>query len=283
MTMQAITTRGGTAKTAVHLLCECVSLLLILLAVPAVIAQQLETAPVIITAPLTTEQVVQNLVRMNLHRLEALQAYQGTRTYKVEYRGFSGDKSAEMIVEVKYQSPGTKEFSIQSTSGSKLIIEKLFKKLLEAEKEALKPGAQQRTALNLDNYVFNLVGYESTPEGSMYVLSVEPRTKEKFLYRGYIWVDAKDFAVVRLKAEPAKNPSFWTKRSEIDQEYRKVSNFWLPAVNRSVSSIRLGGRAELTIQYNNYQITSAKPLDGSLTEESSASSDSSRQRKGDLQ
>ena len=40
----------------------------------------------------------------------------------------------------------------------------------------------------------------------------------------------------------------------------KVSDFWLPALNRSISLIRLGGRAELTIQYNNYQITAADPL-----------------------
>jgi hypothetical protein len=41
----------------------------------------------------------------------------------------------------------------------------------------------------------------------------------------------------------------------------KVSDFWLPARNRSIAGIRLGGRAELTIQYSNYQITSAEPLD----------------------
>jgi hypothetical protein len=37
----------------------------------------------------------------------------------------------------------------------------------------------------------------------------------------------------------------------------KVSDFWLPARNHSISSIRLGGHAELTIQYTNYQITAA--------------------------
>ena len=39
-----------------------------------------------------------------------------------------------------------------------------------------------------------------------YVLNVIPRTDEKFLYRGKIWVDAKDFAVTRIEAEPAKEP-----------------------------------------------------------------------------
>ena len=37
----------------------------------------------------------------------------------------------------------------------------------------------------------------------------------------------------------------------------KVGDFWLPARNRSISTIRLGGRAELTIDYNDYEITGA--------------------------
>ena len=104
---------------------------------------------------------------------------------------------------------------------------------------------------------FTLVAYDRTPNGSTYVLKVEPRTNDKFLYRGQIWVDGEDFAVTRLEAEPAKNPSFWTKNSEIEQVYMKVGDFWLPARNRSISTIRLGGRAELTIDYNDYEITGA--------------------------
>jgi hypothetical protein len=39
--------------------------------------------------------------------------------------------------------------------------------------------------------------------------------------------------------------------------YMKVSNFWLPAYNHSVTAIRLGGHAELTIDYKDYEITGA--------------------------
>jgi len=65
--------------------------------------------------------------RMNIERAQALHAYHGTRIYRVEYRGFPGTRSAEMVVDVKYQSPGMKEFTIQSATGSKMIIEKVFK------------------------------------------------------------------------------------------------------------------------------------------------------------
>lgn len=88
----------------------------------------------------------------------------------------------------------------------------------------------------------------------MYVLRVEPKRKDRFLYRGRIWVDAKDFAVVRIEADPAKSLSFWVRSTEFRRVYRRVGDFWLPARNRSVSQIRFGGSAKMTIQYTNYEI-----------------------------
>ena len=223
-------------------------------------AQQSGVSSSPVSAPLVGEQVVENLVAMNLKRALALHSYQGTRLYQIEYHGILGVRSGKMVVDLKYQSPETKKFIIRSATGPKMIVDKVFKRLLQAEQEALGAEAQKRTALNKDNYDFTLVGYDRTPSGSMYVLSVKPRTTNRFLYRGRIWVDAKDFAVTRIDAEPTKNPSFWTKNSKIEETYTKVSDFWLPERNHTVTAIRFGGRAELTIQYTNYQITSADPV-----------------------
>lgn len=206
-------------------------------------------------AALSGEQIVSKMVEKNLERAHGLTAFQGTRIYRLQYQGFPGARSAEMIVDVKYQSPETKEFIIQSATGSKLLIERVLKKLLQSEKEALTQENQQRVALNNDNYSFTLAGHESTPAGSLYILSVEPRTANKLLYRGRIWVDATDFAVTKIEAAPAKNPSFWIKETKIEHAYVKVDNFWLPASNRSTSNTRLGGHAVLTIDYKDYKVT----------------------------
>ena len=66
--------------------------------------------------------------------------------------------------------------------------------------------------------------------------------------------------MVRIEAEPAKNPSFWTKETRIEQAYAKVGDFWLPISNRSSSTIRLGGHADFTIDYQDYRITAAAQL-----------------------
>jgi outer membrane lipoprotein-sorting protein len=109
----------------------------------------------------------------------------------------------------------------------------VFKKLLQAERQVLGVEAQRKAALNRINYDFELTGQEKTPSGLTYVLRMSPKRKDTFLCRGRIWVDAKDFAVIRLEAEPAKNPSFWTKTSEIERIYEKVGVFWLPSSNTS--------------------------------------------------
>ena len=45
---------------------------------------------------LSTDEVVNSLVRKNLERSRALRAYQGTRTYRLEYHGFPSSRTAEI-------------------------------------------------------------------------------------------------------------------------------------------------------------------------------------------
>jgi hypothetical protein len=213
------------------------------------------------SAPLSADQVVDNLIRRNQERAQALLHSEATRVYRLVYQGFPGDREAEMTVEATYDRPSSKEFKVVSQSGSKLVVNRVFKKLMDSEKEAAQPAMTAKTQLNRDNYTFEFVRYEPSKTGGQYVLRVNPKSNSKYVYRGQVWVDATDFAVTRIEAEPAQNPSFWTKKSEIHHEYKKVQDFWLPAKNESVSYIRLGGRAALTIEYKDYRVIDARHPD----------------------
>lgn len=225
-----------------------------------VAAAQQAHEPAVQNALLPLDRVVKNLEERNAARTAALSQFEGKRVYRMEYRGFPSNREAEMVVKVNYRAPNSKEFTVVSQTGSKFIIDHVFKKLLEGEQEAAKGDNQRQTKLSSENYDFELAGFETAPEGARYVLNLLPKTKNKFLYRGKIWVDAKDFAVVRIEGEPGKNPSFWIKKTEISHKYVKVNDFWLPAENRSQSVIRLGGTATLSIEYQDYKILEASPL-----------------------
>jgi hypothetical protein len=200
------------------------------------------------------------LARRNTERATALESYQGRRIYSLDYTGFFGHHHAEMVVDMTYNAPDSKQFTVVSQTGSKWVITHIFKRLLAAEQEALQKENQQRSALNSRKYNFTVLETERLTECNCYVVEVEPKVASKFLYRGRIWVDAADFAVRRIEAEPAKNPSFWIKSTNIRHRYEKVGDFWLPSEDHTVSSLRLGGKALLTIEYQNYKILAARHL-----------------------
>jgi hypothetical protein len=222
----------------------------------APLCAQADTSPPVQT--LTVQDVVRNLEERNRARAQALHHFEGARIYSLHYRGFPHNYDAEMVVKIAYEAPASKEFTVVSQSGPKFIIDRVLKKMLESEKEAGKD--QSRSALSEQNYDFALAGYEQSPEGARYILSVTPKSKNKFLYRGKVWIDAADFAVVKIEAQPAQNPSFWIKKTDVRHLYKKVNDFWLPAENHSQSFMRIGGHADLFIEYNDYKITAADPL-----------------------
>ncbi len=203
---------------------------------------------------LDTNQVVTQLVQHNQDRAALLKHYESCRDYSIDYVGFPAGKSAEMLVEMHFNAPAQKEFQIVEQHGSRLLLDHVLDTLIQTEKEALDKSNLGKTDLTPDNYEFHLVGTDTIAGKPQYVLEVAPRLKSKFLYRGRIWVDANDFAVSRVSAQPAKNPSFWISHTEIEHQYKKVGEFWLPARNTSVAHVRFGGTAKLTIEYRNYRI-----------------------------
>jgi hypothetical protein len=206
-------------------------------------------------ADLTSGQIVERMVERNRERSEALRGYSDERHYAVTYDGILKRVTAAMVVEATYEAPSTKRFQIVSSTGPRVLVNRVLKKLLESEKEAAqKPG---RTALAPSNYRFTLLGIREIAGRRCYVFHVDPKRDDTFLYRGKVYVDAEDFAVTQIEAEPAKNPSFWIRKTRIDHVYRKIGQFWLPERNRSESKLRIGGTAVLTIDYGEYHVQPA--------------------------
>ena len=212
--------------------------------------------PAVHSAPLTAEQVMRRVAEMNELRGKALENYSSVRSYHLECHCLS-HKKADMVVRAEYQAPDKKEFTVVSESGSGTVRERVFKKLLEAEQESMREENQQRTAMTPENYTVQLLDYQKSDTDEFYVLEVQPLNRNKFLFRGRIWVNAKDFAITQVEGEPAVNPSFWTLRTNFIRTYQKIGDFWLPESNQSETKVRIFGTAVLTITYRDYEITQA--------------------------
>jgi hypothetical protein len=197
-------------------------------------------------------QIVQQMQQHNLDQSNRLKHYKALRHYQVEYQGFPANAAAKMDVEVEYDAPSGKSFRIVSESGPKFLLEKVLKRAVDSEKEASQDKAL--TALSEANYRFHLAGTANVSGRPSYMLDVDPLKPSKFLYRGRIWVDAADFAVVKMETEPAKSPSIFISRTTIHFTSAMTDSFWLPQAMRSETKVRFGGTAVFTIDYGTYRI-----------------------------
>ena len=202
----------------------------------------------------TTDEIVQKMVEHNRDRENRLRYYTSRRRYHLEYHGFPSSVGATMEVQMDYDAP-SKNFRVLSESGSRALVNHVLKKLLKSEQEAA--SNQRDNTLTPANYNFALLEATIDSGRRLFVLRVEPKEARKFLYRGKIWVDAEDFAVVRIEATPAQNPSFWIRDTQIQHLYSKNGDFWLPRQNTSVTKVRMGGTATLTIDYESYEFQRA--------------------------
>jgi hypothetical protein len=223
----------------------------VLLAAPKLAAA--ESNANTIESPLTTAQVVSRMVEENHRRTEALRNYTSVRTYHLELRGLLHLK-AEMKVKMKYRWPGKEDFTILSQSGSEFVRKRVFKRLIEAENEASGRSEHKQTAITPENYDFKLTGYAKDGWRRYYILEVTPKAKRRFLFRGRIWVNARNFAIMRIEGQPATSLSWWTTKVNFVYRYKKVGKFWLPALNETVTHVRIFGRSLLTIKYQDYDL-----------------------------
>jgi hypothetical protein len=209
----------------------------------------------------TAEEIVTRMATLDLQRQSSVAGYEGMRRYVLENSRL--EKRAEMLVRVQGDENGKKYFEVVSEEGWKAANTHVLRKMLDSESETSRPELRATTKLNFTNYEFTVVGKELLDGRTTYVLEVEPKRKDKYLFQGRIWVDAEDYALVRAEGSPAKNPSFWTKSTHFVQVYQKRGTLWFPLSTRSVTEARIFGTTDVNIEYFDYAPKS-RPSEDSL-------------------
>jgi hypothetical protein len=185
---------------------------------------------------------------------EARQSQMAGYTSLRHYVAVNKKRRAEMVVHVACDRNGSKRFSIVSEEGSRSIRKHVFYRLLSEETDASRDGTRDNTRLTPANYDFQFVGQEKLETGAAYVMRVTPRTANKYLIDGKIWVDANDYSIVRIEGQPARNPSFWVRSVHFVHTYQKVGQFWLASSTVTKSEIRIFGDSELAIENSDYSL-----------------------------
>ena len=196
----------------------------------------------------SAEEIVGKMLELDAQRLSGLTGYTAVR----RYMAVNKQRRAEMLVRVSCDSHGAKQFTIVSEQGSGAIRKYVFHKLLTEEAEASRRGNRNSNRLTPDNYEFQMVAQETLDSVPAYVLKVIPKTANKYLIDGKVWVDAADYSIIRIDGKPARNPSFWVRSVHFEHTYQKVGQFWFALSTRSDSQLRIFGDSVLTIDTSDY-------------------------------
>jgi hypothetical protein len=196
------------------------------------------------------DEVVARMMAHDGEQQATLHGYTAVRRYMLENRRHH--KQAEMLVRMTCLEDGSKRFDVVDANGWGGARKYVFSRLLEAETEAARPGFRERSRITTENYTFQMVGREYVRGRPAFVLAIEPKSDNKYLTRGKIWVDADEYAIIRVEGKPAKNPSFWVKSVHFVHDYDKSGLFWFPVSDQSVTDVRIFGATEMTIEYMDY-------------------------------
>jgi hypothetical protein len=215
----------------------------------------MEGSPAPAPLELTVADIVDRMVQADSERLAVFSGYTAMRRYNFDNKKLN--KHAEMTVRVACNSTGAKTFEVVTESGSGFVRSRIIGRMIDAEREASEKGEQQQTRIIPKNYNFRLLRTDMLEGRPQYVLEISPKTRNPYMVRGHIWVDAQDFAITRIEGSPAKNPSFWIRSVGVVHRYERIGKFWLPVSNQSHAEARIFGLTEVSIDYFDYFITDA--------------------------
>jgi hypothetical protein len=176
-------------------------------------------------------------------------SYQVIRQYRLSGAKDSRTDS-EVVAEVNFRPPGSKDYRIQRSSGSSRG-QQLVRRVLDHEVEATSNKAS--SAISPNNYNFSYLG-EATVDGqACYVLGLAPKRNEKDLIAGRAWVDERSFFVRQVEGVAEKTPSWWLKRVHVKLVFAEREGIWIQTNMEAVADVRIVGTHTLTSQVLDYR------------------------------
>lgn len=176
-------------------------------------------------------------------------SYQIVREYRLSGPKDS-DSDSEVVSEVNFRPPASKDYTIQRSSGSKRGVQ-VVRRILE--REVASASNQGRTALTRTNYDLTYIGETMLDDQPCYLLGLQPKRKEADLITGRVWIDAHSFVVRHIEGELAKTPSWWLRRVSVKLTFAELGGAWLQTSMEAVADVRVAGPHTLTSRILDYR------------------------------
>lgn len=190
------------------------------------------------------------------HRVRHVAAFTDIERYNV-YRGHDEtDSVAEITVKATYRRGMGTSYQILSQNGSGIIRKFGLIPLLKNENQLSQPGNMERAWFTSANYEMKLKSEQAEPLDGRpcYELAITPKHKAPNAIIGTLWVDAKDFSVVKVDGVASRRPSLLAGTTRMMREYANVNGFPMATRARAVANGLLIGRTVVTVEYSDYHL-----------------------------
>jgi hypothetical protein len=204
------------------------------------------------------------------HEVEPVVRYRATRRLEAENGRFNVKGWMEVVTELSPETGFT--WTVVDEGGSGYIRNKVLRKTLEGEAQAVRENQPAKAALNETNYTFSVTPAvepkakekskavaADTPVDGHARLFITPKRKEMMLVNGAVTVAQADADLVQVEGRLAKTPSFWTRSVDIVRRYARVGGIRVPVLTESTANVRIAGRSEFRMTYE-YQMINGKEI-----------------------
>jgi len=217
---------------------------------PVFIAAGFAALPVeVVAADLSAEQVLQRYFETDLNSPLRNVSMEATILARVPKLSRDGMVVARRSVNQK----GEVHYETLRTDGDKTIVKDVIARLMTAEMET-PPQAYTQIAINRQHYKFKHKGVQEKDGRLVHMFEISPRAKKPGLFKGELWIDQETGFSIREAGRLVKSPSVFLKKVEFVREYLIQDHKALPLRTRSLSDTRFWGKAEITIDYANWQL-----------------------------
>ncbi len=175
----------------------------------------------------------------------------------VVYRGNDETHpAAEMTARDSYKKGEGKTYTILSQSGSGIVQRYGLHPLLENETDINEPGKVGESWFTSANYEMRLEpgGIQTVNGCACFALAITPKQKAPNMIEGTLWVDAKDYSIVKVQGVASKSPSVFAGTTHMAREYVNVDGYPMATHARAESDSFLFGRTVVIIDYSDYHL-----------------------------
>lgn len=198
------------------------------------------------------------LTRTVQRQQELVDGVQSWRQYRLHNPRWKPD--ATMDVLVRLDAAGVEQDAKVISLTAEGLPKEILLHIIEGEVKASK-RKQEFVPITVQDYTMVPEGLKLLRGRPCREFVITPKRASRYTIEGRACVDLVDAAVVHFEGHTSKSLSFWVGKPWIEQDFRKVGDYWLCSSNRSTATVKILGETILTIEYRDYVV---RPKSGSV-------------------